>query len=381
MIVQLAGRIDSDNAADTEKNILRMLEGYSHDAIVFDAKDLLYISSAGLRVILRLKKSYPDITVINVSSGVYEIFEMTGFNQFLKIERAYREISTEGCEVIGQGANGTIYRIDKDNVVKVYDESESPDNIKQESDVAKFALLLGIPTAISYEVVKVGNCYGSVFEMINAASFTNIIINEPDRIDWCVKESVDLLKKIHEITAPAGKLPDMKEKAIMWADEARPLIPEEAVKKFVELIKAIPDDDHVIHGDYHTKNMMYANDELLLIDMETLSCGHPIFEFSAMYNAYVGFSEFDHDNMMYFQGYDYDTACALWKKSLASYFETDDEAFLRDVERKASVIGYLRMIRFVSRNIKEGDERKSSMIDRWKNRFLEELGQIDSLMY
>ena len=48
-------------------------------SVVIDADDLEYISSAGLRVILRVRKLSPELKIINASSAIYEIFEMTGF--------------------------------------------------------------------------------------------------------------------------------------------------------------------------------------------------------------------------------------------------------------------------------------------------------------
>ena len=50
-----------------------------------DCSDLEYISSAGLRVILRLRKQDSELKVTNVSSEVYEIFDMTGFTEMMEI--------------------------------------------------------------------------------------------------------------------------------------------------------------------------------------------------------------------------------------------------------------------------------------------------------
>ncbi len=117
--VALTGRIDSNNAAAVEQDILKQLEGFEGQ-VVLEAQNLEYISSAGLRVILRLKKNWPDLKITGVNSDVYEILDMTGFTEMMTVEKAYRVVSVEGCEEIGRGANGTIYRIDQDNVVKVY---------------------------------------------------------------------------------------------------------------------------------------------------------------------------------------------------------------------------------------------------------------------
>lgn len=45
---------------------------------------------------------------------------MTGFTEMLPVEKAFREISVDGCEVIGQGANGAVYRINPEIIIKVY---------------------------------------------------------------------------------------------------------------------------------------------------------------------------------------------------------------------------------------------------------------------
>ena len=65
MTIDLKGRIDSNNAAQVEKDILAQLQGCASDSVILDAADLQYISSAGLRLILRLSSSYmPASTVM-----------------------------------------------------------------------------------------------------------------------------------------------------------------------------------------------------------------------------------------------------------------------------------------------------------------------------
>ncbi|MBQ3868607.1 MAG: STAS domain-containing protein, partial [Clostridia bacterium] len=162
--IRLSGRIDSNNAAQTEQDIRAQLAAAgSPDRAVFDAAGLEYISSAGLRVILRIRKDVPELKIINVNPEVYEILDMTGFTEMMTVEKAYRTVSVEGCEVIGEGFNGKVYRIDKDNVVKTYKNAGALAGIMHEREVARLALILGVPTAISYDIVRVGDSYGSVF--------------------------------------------------------------------------------------------------------------------------------------------------------------------------------------------------------------------------
>jgi len=379
--IRLSGRIDSNNAQAMEEDIRSTLEGKGGCPVVLDAEDLAYISSAGLRVLLHLKKTNPDLTITNVASEVYEILEMTGFTEMMTVEKAYRVVSVEGCEEIGRGANGTIYRIDQDNVVKVYNNANALAEIQHEREVARLALILGIPTAISYDVVRVGNSYGSVFELLNARSFSKILATEPEKMDWCVREYVAMLKRIHGTLVPAGKLPDMKETALSWARFMLDHLPEDAGKKLVSLVEAIPHDDHMLHGDYHTKNLELQNDEVLIIDMDTLAVGHPIFELASMYNAFIGYAEIDHEVVMRFQGFDFETGTTFWRKSLAAYLGTDNERKISEVEDKARIIGYARMIR---RSIRRGgleNEEEKATIEHWKNELIGLLAKYDTLLF
>ena len=379
--IVLSGRIDSGNAAAVEQEVMRQLPSDSAAAVVMDMQDLAYISSAGLRVLLRVRKKNPDMRIINASPEVYDILEMTGFTDMMPVDRAYRVVSIEGCEEIGRGANGTIYRIDRDNVVKVYNNPSALEEIRHEREVAKLALILGIPTAISYDVVRVGGSYGSVFELLNASSFSKILSTQPEKMDWCVKEYIKLLEKIHGTLVPAGKLPDMKARVLDWAVFLQDYLPEDAARKLYRLIEEIPHDDHMLHGDYHTKNVELQGDEVLLIDMDTLAVGYPIFELAFMYNAFVGFTARDPSIIRKFQGFSAETGRTFWRKSLAAYLGTDNESVLDEVEKKAAVVGYARLLR---REIRRGaldTEEGRAEVEFRKDRLLKLLEETDSLLF
>ena len=380
LTVALSGRIDSSNAAQTEQELQAAVGGFSGELII-DAEDLEYISSAGLRVILRLKKTNASTKVVNVSSEVYEIFDMTGFTEMMEIVKAYRKLSVEGCEVIGEGANGKVYRIDADTIVKVYKNHDALEEIHNERELARKAFVMGVPTAIPYDVVQVGELYGSVFELLNAKSFAKLLIADPSQADALAKDSVDILKTIHSTMLKPGELPDKKAEAVVWAEFCRDYLPADVGEKLVRLMREIPDTLNMLHGDYHIKNIMRQNGENLLIDMDTLSMGHPIFEFAAIYLAYVGFSCIDRNNVQDFLGISYETGSAFWKATLKYYFGTEDEAVLRDIENKAAIIGYARLLRRTVRKARESEDYKARLIEYCKKTLTELVPQTDSLVY
>ena len=379
--IQLHGRIDSSNAAPLEEEILEKLNGCKSPAVVIDADDLEYISSAGLRVILRLRKNRPELKIINASSAIYEIFEMTGFTEMIPVSKGYRKLSVDGCEVIGQGANGKVYRLDKDTIVKVYYKADALPDIHRERELARKAFILGIPTAIPYDVAKVGDSYGSVFELLNAKSFSKLIAANPQDLDKYVGLFVDLLKKIHSTEVNPEDMPDQRAVVIGWVNFLKDYLDSEKWEKLHKLVEAIPVDHHMIHGDYHTKNVMIQNGEVLLIDMDTLCQGNPLFEFASIYNAFVGFYDFDHDSTMDFQGLDYDTTTSIWKKMLPLYFGTSDPEALKAVENKSAIIGYTRLMRRLIRRNGSDTEEGKKLIAHYKNQIETRLDSVDTLMF
>lgn len=376
-----SGRIDSTNAPAVEAQIEEQRSANPHTGIVLDIDALEYISSAGLRVILRLRKSEPSLKVENASSDVFEVFEITGFSEMIPITKAYRKISVEGCEVIGQGANGKVYRIDPDTIVKVYMNSDALPDIHRERELARRAFVLGIPTAIPYDVVRVGETYGSVFELLNAQSFAKIIAKEPERLDEIVALYVDLMKKIHSTLVKPEDMPDMREVAIDWAKFMLDYLPADKGQKLVSMVEAVPVDYHMMHGDYHLKNVMMQNGEVLLIDMDTLCHGHPVFELASVFNAYIGYSEIDHSVLQSFMGIPHETAVKVWKKTLALYLGTDDEARINEVADKAMIVGYTRIIRRAIRRHALDTEGGKAQSEFYKERLISLLDRNDTLLY
>ena len=379
LYIAVEGRIDASNAAQAEEKIFAIKNDNPGKHTVIDADNLEYISSAGLRVILRLRKEEPKLAIINVAPDVYEVFDMTGFTDMVTVEKAYQRMSVEGCEFIAKGANGAVYRYDAETILKTYFAKDALPEIKQERENARRAFVLGINTAIPYGIVRVGDGYGTVTELLNAVSVTKLIRNNPDDLSEAVKYYVDMLKSIHATEVEDGEVPDMKEIALDWANFVSAHIPEDQAKKLISLIEAVPKQNTLMHGDYHTNNIMVQNGEPLLIDMDTLCMGHPVFELGSMFNAFVGYSELDHQNMMDFFGYSFETAGKFLNMSLKMYLGTEDEAVCQSVLEKAMIIGYTRMLRRAARRPDEAES--PAKIARCKEMLAELLGRVDSLVF
>ena len=86
-VIEVAGRLDTITAPMLDKTINEDIPGVKN--LILDIKDVAYVSSAGLRVLLSAQKKMQKVgsmKVRNVCAEVMEVFEMTGFADILLIE-------------------------------------------------------------------------------------------------------------------------------------------------------------------------------------------------------------------------------------------------------------------------------------------------------
>ena len=91
LIISLTGRLDTMTSPQLEEEINRSdLDGI--ETVTLNLRELEYISSAGLRVVIMLYKNLEKLggklRLVNVNDMVMEIFSMTGMTDFLEIEKA-----------------------------------------------------------------------------------------------------------------------------------------------------------------------------------------------------------------------------------------------------------------------------------------------------
>ena len=121
--ITLCGRLDTSVSTEIKSEIDKNLVAAGNiNSLTMDAEGLEYISSSGLRILLVLAKSYKNFKVVNVNPDVYDVLNMTGFSKIINVERALRQLSIDGCEQIGVGGVGTVYRLDGDTIIKVFRE-------------------------------------------------------------------------------------------------------------------------------------------------------------------------------------------------------------------------------------------------------------------
>ena len=381
LVLCLEGTLDSSNAELLNQEIQAVLSEHPGTPFCIDADNLLYVSSSGLRMFLQLQKKYGKQTILNVSPEVYEIFDITGFTSLMDVRKRMRVLSIEGCDKIGEGAFADVYRLNADTIVKVYRGSEEMlPLIEDERVKARSAFLHGIPTAIPFDTVRVGEHYGSVFEMINARNCNDLVRENPAVLDDIIPRYTAFLKNIHLQQSEPGAFPSARDRFLEYLQEVSSALPESTAVRIRTLLENLPEDLHIVHGDAHLKNIMLSGDDMIVIDMDKLCTGNPVFEFAGLYAAYIVFGEDDPDDIRTFLGIEQETADRFFYGTLKLYLENPDDQAMEEALRKVRLAGYLRFlyIRMVEHSSVQS-ELKNLQIQHTSEHLTELAGQVASL--
>ena len=343
LTVTLDGRLDTEAASKFEADLNAIRTENAHTSMVVDASGLEYVASSGLRIILKLVKSEKNFKLENVCAAVYEVFEVTGFSKIIQMTKALRKVDLNKCEKIGAGGNGAVYRISEDEIVKVNFNPDTYETLEQELAKAKEAFFLGVPTAISFDMVDCGEGKkGVVYEIIKSSTLGENIQKDPSRMEELTEkyiEQINLLHSIHTDNPVYGSAKDSYRKQV---EAASKYLTEEEGELLNLILEALPEGDRLVHGDAHPKNIMIQNGEMLWIDMEGMSVGHPIYDLISIAVILNGMRT---DEMSVgICGMD-NTVVKVFKDCfIRKYFKTEDPEM---IQKYGGMLDGLRLIRAV----------------------------------
>ena len=364
LTIFLEGRIDAGNAVDAEKNFKSIIAENPADRIIFDADKLIYIASAGLRTLMKIRKfAKKDITVENASKEIYDIFEMTGFTNMFEVRKKLREISIDGCPQVGTGLSSKVYRLDPETIVKVYDEKVPLYKITREIDLAKKSFLAGLPTAISFDMVKCGSAYGVVFEMIaDAVTVGDALMAENGaHFGEIMKKFAALMRQMHgtKVDAAAG-FPSIKGTWLDWAEGMKKYYTAAEFDMLREMISAVPERETIVHCDFHAGNTLYQNGEVVVIDMADVGYAHPVFDFATgAFHSLNSDKDYIQSSLSLSQEY----IVKFFDRLLAEYFQTEDKVELDALKETFKAFAFLRGALFPMKHVQISEDRKLFFVE------------------
>ena len=380
LTLYLEGRITTVNAPQLKAEAFALIEMHKPENITVDCEALEYIASSGLRILLEIGKNY-DLTLLNVSGAVYEVLDISGFTNIFEVRRAMRQLSVEGCRLIGTGASSRVYRYNDDTMIKKFVPGVSLERIYAETRSARQSFVAGIQTAIPFDVVRCDDSYATVFEKISGSSLGITLMEQPERFDELMEKYTALLKQFHSTVAPEGAFPDIRDKYHAWMENLKHYMTEQEVAGLYDIFDAIPFRKTMIHVDPHAGNIMASGDKLLFVDMADISVGHPLIDVGTEYFHYVIVPDTPLGAKLVFTVEPEDTTLPfrVWDDLERRYFAGKSEAQMKDIHRMLQLFGGFRCLIIVAKHQQLSYEVKMELVEKQRRELMPYLDEAREL--
>ena len=275
LTVVVSGRVTAAEAQELQNKVMDMMEEHDDNvkSIIMDISDMTFISSMGLRVMLILKKKVGNMCIIGASDDVYKVFSVTGFNKLINIEKALPNVSVKDCPLV-EGRTD-VYQLTEDTVLKLFPEGTTRDNVDREVTMTKKVLVLGVPTAMAFDMVMADGRYGLIYES-----------TKPLNID--ATSLATMLRDLHELKVHPEE-DDFNYGHTELKKRIQALLPylgDDAVSKLLQMLKVVPDATSLLHGNLTTRCITDQNGEAIFTDMGSVCYGHPLLDLSHLYASF-----------------------------------------------------------------------------------------------
>ena len=351
IIVYLEGNITKENCISLEKNILDIATKTPQLMLKFDLKELKNITSAGIRMLMNIKnslKNQPNIKLENVNQDIYDILISSGLYEIFDIYKIYRDINIDNLELVGKGANSKVLRLTDDKVIKIFSKNTNLDMlIQNEANMTKIAFQCGIPTPITYDIVKAGDCFGLIYEYLDAKDLIKIMEEDKAHLVDYIKQFTQLMKHMHSIEIKNNKFNDLKFMSLRLLPSLKgKVLNDEDYEKIKKIYENIPDKKTFVHGDCHPGNVMVKNGKMFFIDLAGAGVGHHITDLMGMYNIYrINIHNPDKmKNSPLLKNFTMDELNLIWDTFLKEYLGTEDEKILKKAEEQIAGFSYTRIL-------------------------------------
>lgn len=242
------------------------------------------INFAAMRGLLRCHQSGKHFFVVNVGDAVAEKFEDTGVGYVVSFCRKPKKLDLSKYEGFGAGFLSSAYNsADGDSMLKVYNHRVPQRLVAQEKNVARAALLMGIPTPLVGTLYSDGEYTAVDFERIEGkVSFSRAITNNPERLEEIAIRFAKICKKLHATECNTTLFND---RTIYFRQAVvnDSVFNDEEKAKALAFLDSVPRATTCVHGDLQPGNVIMTPEGDMFIDMGDFGYGNPLLDIAMLY--------------------------------------------------------------------------------------------------
>lgn len=198
----------------------------------------------------------------------------------------YPQIDLLQWQQMGEGGNGKTYVNPSapGEILKVNNARLSTlEAVQREYDVSKAVADLGISVPKIYHIVRVGNAYATISQLIqDKKSLSRICHDEPERTEEMARLLCRKGKELFATPCNTQFFPSRKEQVLCAIDHAG-FVSKSNRKLICSFAQSIPDVTTCIHGDFQSGNIIQSGDSFYWIDLDRFAYGDPMFDIGHLF--------------------------------------------------------------------------------------------------
>ena len=209
----------------------------------------------------------------------------------------YRKIDLKDYVQIGEGGNGKTYEnpSEPDYILKLNKKGlNNLEFVKKEFEVSKAVESLGIQVPKMYEIVQVGDAYATISQRIkDKKSLSRICHDQPERLEEMITILCEKGKELFSTPCNTDIFPSRKQQVLKGIEKTR-FISRKNRRIIRSFVESIPENNHCVHGDFQTGNIIKSGNEYYWIDLDRFAHGDPMFDVGHVYlifNTYASMKQ------------------------------------------------------------------------------------------
>ena len=271
---------------------------------------------------------------------------LTGYTE-VKTQDGLRSVSLENAELIGSGFFSRVYRLNDEQIIKVFIRDTDLAQINLEREKAKYAFMTGAPAAITFDIVRAGEHYGLISENIKGSTLGTRLEKDPKHADRYIKKFIETMRRFNQTRVPPeyrARITDARGMLNEQAETLKADLTAEEMEGLTALLNRLPESDHLLHGDCHMDNILYDGKKAFVIDMETVAVGPAILELAGLYSAYIAFEEYVPQDCLRFHRLSSATAAGIFYDAFLTYYRGKTEEEKQEIFEELKRLAYFHMM-------------------------------------
>lgn len=187
-------------------------------------------------------------------------------------------------QLIGNGAQSDVYAVDN-KAIKVFKEHCSKIEVFYEALINSVVESLNLPVPKVCEVIQIENKMAIVMDLIEGVSMEQVIFNDMNNVALYIDEIVDLQIKIHNININAPGFLTMQDRLKQRISQSS-ILDDSHKKNMLGLLDGFVFGNSLCHGDFHFKNLIKTDQDIIIIDWADATSGSPEADLCRTYLIY-----------------------------------------------------------------------------------------------